>query len=132
MTTMEERMRILQMIQEGKITAEEGAKLLEALGSSRKKGPMPPPSPVPPRAPGRDPRLLRVRITDLDTGKTKVNVNIPMSLVNVGVRLGARFMPANADVDYDEIMAAIEEGASGKLVDMQDAESGEHVEVWVE
>jgi hypothetical protein len=127
MTTTEERMRILQMIQDDKITAEEGAKLLEALGS-RKKPPVPPP---PPR-PGRDARLLRVRITDLNTGKTKVNVNIPMGLVNVGVRLGARFMPANADVDFDEIKAAIDEGASGKIVDMEDGESGEHIEVWVE
>jgi len=31
MATTEERMRILRMIQEGKITAEEGAKLLSAL-----------------------------------------------------------------------------------------------------
>lgn len=129
MTTAEERMRILQMIQEGKITAEEGAKLLEALGSSRKKPPTPPQHSHPP---GRDTRLLRVRITDLESGKTKVNVNIPMSLVNVGVRLGARFMPTSADVDYDEIMAAIDEGASGKIVDLEDAESGEHVEVWIE
>jgi hypothetical protein len=131
MTTSEERMRILQMIQDGKITAEEGAKLLEALGKSKK----PPVPPIPPRArhsPGRDTRLLRVRITDLKTGKTKVNVNIPMGLVNVGVRLGARFMPTSADVDFDEIMTAIDEGASGKVVDVEDVESGEHVEVWIE
>jgi hypothetical protein len=123
MTTAEERMRILQMIQEGKITAEEGAKLLQALGSS--KPPQPPP-------PSRDPRQLRVKITDTNSGKTKVNVNIPMGLVNVGIKLGARFTPSSAEVNYDEIMDAIKSGASGKLVDLEDAESGEHVEVWVE
>ena len=124
MTTADERMRILQMIQEGKITAEEGANLLQALsGGGKSKPPMPPP---------RDPRLLRVRITDLNTGKTKVNVNIPMGLVNVGIKLGARFTPSSAEVNYDEIMDAIKSGASGKLVDLEDAESGEHVEVWVE
>ncbi|MFU8773886.1 MAG: SHOCT-like domain-containing protein, partial [Anaerolineales bacterium] len=32
MPTTEERMKILKMIREGKITAEEGAKLLTALG----------------------------------------------------------------------------------------------------
>ena len=131
MTTSEERMRILQMIQEGKISAEEGAKLLEALGKS-KKPPVPPIPPRPPHPPGRDARLLRVRITDLKTGKTKVNVNIPMGLVNVGIKLGARFTPASAGVNYDEIMDAIKSGASGKLVDLEDVESGEHVEVWVE
>ncbi len=122
MTTAEERMRILQMIQEGKITAEEGAKLLQALSSG--KPPQPPPS--------RDPRQLRVKITDTNTGKTKVNVNIPMGLVNVGIKLGARFTPSSAEVNYDEIMDAIKSGASGKLVDLEDAGSGEHVEVWVE
>ncbi|MEW6579712.1 MAG: hypothetical protein AB1435_11020 [Chloroflexota bacterium] len=123
MTTAEERMRILQMIQEGKVTAEEGARLLQALGSSSR-----PASPVP----ARDPRLLRVRITDLASGKTKVNVNIPMSLVTVGIKLGARFTPHSANVDYDEILEAIKGGTSGKLVDMEDVTSGEHVEVWVE
>jgi hypothetical protein len=128
MTTAEERMRILNMIQEGKVTAEEGARLLEALGSSKPETrDMPHPS-----RPMRDSRILRVRITDLDSGKTKVNVNVPMSLVNVGVKLGARFMPNHADIDFDELMAAIHEGASGQLVDVQDIESGEHVEVWVE
>ncbi|GAB4412444.1 MAG: hypothetical protein Kow00106_07060 [Anaerolineae bacterium] len=124
MTTAEERMRILQMIQDGKITAEEGARLLQALSKGR------PPTPPPP--PIRDPRMLRVRITDLTTGKTKVNVNIPMSLVNVGIKLGARFTPNYGDIDYDEIVEAIKAGASGKLVDVEDIESGEHVEVWVE
>ena len=128
MTTSEERMRILQMIQEGKITAEEGAKLLEALGKS-KKPPMPP---RPPHPAGRDARLLRVRITDLKTGKTKVNVNIPMGLVNVGIRLGARFMPTSADVDFDEIMAAIDAGTTGKVVDVEEVEEGERIEVWIE
>jgi hypothetical protein len=32
MATAEERMKILQMIKDGRITAEEGAKLLSALG----------------------------------------------------------------------------------------------------
>ena len=123
MTTAEERMRILQMIQDGTVTAEEGATLLQALGSSKAKAP---PSPA------RDPRTFRVRITDTTTNQTKVSVNIPMGLVNVGIKLGARFTPSSAEVNYDEIMDAIKSGASGKLVDLEDLESGEHVEVWVE
>lgn len=123
MTTSEERMRILQMIHEGKITAEEGASLLQALSSGKPKA-------AP--SPSRDPRLLRVRITDLNSNKTKVNVNIPMGLVNVGVKLGARFAPTSTNIDYDEIMEAIKSGASGKIVDVEDLESGERVEVWVE
>jgi len=124
MTTAEERMRILQMIHEGKISAQEGATLLQALGTGAK--------PKAPSTSAHDPRSLRVRITDLHTGKTKVNVNIPMGLVNVGVKLGARFAPASAEINYDEIMEAIKNGASGKVADVEDIESGEHVEIWVE
>ncbi len=123
MSTAEERMRILEMIREGKVSAEEGAHLLEALSRQRE---------TPPPPPARDPRVLRVRITDLATGKTKVNVNIPMSLVSVGIKLGARFTPSTVDIDHDEIMEAIRSGASGQLVDIEDADSGEHVEIWVE
>ena len=36
MATSEERIKILRMVEEGKITAEEGAKLLSALSESRK------------------------------------------------------------------------------------------------
>ena len=37
MATTEERMKILKMIDEGKISAEEGAKLLSALSESRSR-----------------------------------------------------------------------------------------------
>ena len=124
MSTAEERMRILQMIQEGKVTPEEGANLLAALNSGARPGTT--------SASAPEPRMLRVRITDLRSGKTKVNVNIPMGLVNVGLKLGARFVPTSSGVDYDEIMTAIKSGASGKVADIEDGESGEHVEIWVE
>lgn len=123
MSTAEERMRILQMIQEGTVTAEEGATLLQALGSSKSKTPF---------SPARDPRTLRVRITDINSNQIKVSVNIPMGLVNVGIKLGARFAPEHAGVNYEEIMDAIKSGASGKIADIMDAESGEHVEIWAE
>lgn len=124
MTTAEERMRILNMIQEGRVTAEEGARLLEALGNHGKTAPSAHTRHI------HDHRQLHVRITDLATGKTKVDVNVPMSLVHVGIKLGARFMPDS--VDFDGIMETVREGASGQIVDMEDAASGEHIEVWVE
>lgn len=119
----EERARILQMISEGKITAEEGAKLLSALRSSS--------------GPAQSPRAgvarwFRVRITDMATGRTKVNVNLPLSLVRAGIRMGARFAPEMDDTDWEEIVVAIQEGASGKIVDVEDSGDGERVEVFVE
>ena len=44
MTSTDERMQILKMIQEGKITADEGAKLLEALNAGTKAEKRPPSS----------------------------------------------------------------------------------------
>jgi hypothetical protein len=127
MVSSEERMRILNLLQEGKITAEEASRLLSALSQSAKTGGSARPAPS-----GRVPRQLRVRITDLTNDRTKVNVTIPMGLVNMGLKMGARFIPNGVDVDVDEIKEAIAAGQMGKLVDVEDHEDGERVEVWVE
>jgi hypothetical protein len=116
-------MQILSMIQNGQVSAEEGAKLLAALKAGTKENPP---------AEGAQPRWFRVRITDLKTGKNKVNVNIPMALVNVGMKMGARFVPEAQGVNYDELAAAIRSGAQGKVVDVEDEESEERVEIFVE
>ena len=129
MATTEERMKILKMIEEDKITAEEGAKLLAALAESRKT---PPPSSPALTGPGGEARWFRVRVTDLATGKTKVNVNIPMGLVNVGIKMGARFAPGLETEQMETIAEALKSGALGKIVDVTDEEDGEHVEIFVE
>lgn len=126
MATTEERMQILRMIEEGKISASEGAELLRALekkdaGSSSE-----------PLRGASEPRWFRVRITDLGTGRNKVNVNIPMGLVNVGMKMGARFAPEMEGVDYDELMAAVRAGKQGKVIDITDNEDGERIEIFVE
>jgi hypothetical protein len=123
MTTPEERIQILRMIETGQINAEEGARLLEALESAGTK--------AAPEIPGRG-RWFRVRVTDIRSGKNKVNVNIPMGLVNVGMRMGARFAPEVNGVSVEEIVQAVKDGAYGKIVDIEDNEEGERVEIYVE
>jgi hypothetical protein len=123
MATPEERMKILKMVEEGQISAGEGAKLLAALKSGARDKAPPPPTQA---------KWLRVRVTDLDSGRNKVNVNIPMSLVSVGIKMGARFAPDVEDLDYAQIREAIRSGAQGKIVDMIDEESGEQVEIFIE
>ena len=118
----EERTRILQMVSEGKITAEDGVKLLNALGGRAASE----------RPREGSPRWVRVRVTDMVTGRTRVNVNLPFSLVTAATKLGARFSPQTEDLDWEELIAAIREGASGKIVDVEDDEGGEKVEVFVE
>jgi hypothetical protein len=124
MMTTDERMKILNMINEGKITAEEGARLLSALNKQKKhqttlrEG---------------DPRWLRVRVVNMHTGKEEVRVNLPISLVNVGLKMGARFIPdAEQDSVMEDLVQALSQGMTGKIVDVIDENEGQRVEVFLE
>ena len=124
MATNEERLKILKMIDEGKITAEEGAKLLNALSESRKTARKPPAT----RAPGAA-RWLRVRVTDMVTGRPKATVNLPLGLLDAGLNIASQYAP---DIAFDQLVEAINEGAEGKIIDVIDEEDGEHVEIFIE
>ena len=128
MTTADERMKILKMISEGKITAEDGTKLLQALSKINEK----PARGASPTQEGGQARYMRVRVTDTTAGKVKVNVSLPIGLLDVGMRMGARFIPDMEDLEYDDIMASIQEGLRGKVIDVEDADTGEKVEVFLE
>lgn len=128
MATTEERLKILKMIEEGKISAEEGAKLLAALSEGRRM----PGVPNPPRPPGGGPRWLRVRVTDVNTGRSKASVQIPLDLVDAGMKIGAHFAPEVNGVDMANVMQAVRSGMTGKIIDVTDDEDGEHVEIYVE
>ncbi len=123
MTTSEERLKILRMVEEGKISAEEGARLLAALSKGERRRP--------PTSPGEG-RWLRVRVTDLKSGKASVNVNLPVGLVNVGLRMGARFVPEMEGLNVQELDEALRQGLTGKIIDLVDEEEGQRVEVYVE
>lgn len=124
MATTEERMRILRMIQEGKITAEEGSKLLAALRESRKDAR----TVITSSRSGKG--MLRVRVTDMVTGKSKVSVNLPLGLVDAGMSIASQYAP---DVNFTQIADAIRSGQmEGKIVDVVDEEDGEHIEVFID
>jgi len=128
MATTEERMKILKMIEEGKLSAEEGAKLLSALSAAQGKAVA--------GAPGElgvgAARWLRVRVTDIASGRSKATVQIPISLIDAGMKIGAHFAPEIDGVELDEIIAALRSGMTGKIIDVTDDEDGEHVEIFVE
>ncbi len=126
MVTSEERMKILNMINEGKITAEEGSKLLSALTRRSEK-------PKKVSKSGLSNRWLRVRVTDMSTGKAKVNVNVPMKLVDAGLNIAAQFTPEmKSGQMMDAVKEALAENIRGKIVDVIDEEDQEHVEIFIE
>ena len=126
MVTSEERMKILKMINDGKISAEEGSQLLSALSQRSDK----------PRRTARRSlagQMLRVRVTDMSTGKTKVNINVPMKLVDAGLNIAAQFIPEMENAQMMEaVKEALAENMSGKIVDVIDEEDQEHVEIFIE
>ena len=126
MASSEERMKILKMIEDGKLSAEEGTKLLAALNSPR--------VPAPPRQPGMPggARWLRIRVTDIRTGRSKASVQIPLALVDAGMKIGAHYAPEVEGVDMTNVMDALRSGVTGKIIDVTDDEDGEHVEIYVE
>lgn len=125
MASSEERMKILKMIEEGKVSAEDGTKLLAALSEKR---------PLSPRAPGMPggAKWLRIRVTDTRSGRSKASVQIPLALVDAGLKIGAHFAPEVEGVDMSYVMEALRSGMTGKIIDVTDEEDGEHVEIYVE
>ena len=126
MPTSEERMRILSMVAEGKLSAEDGVRLIEAMraGEAEEKTPV--------YSPQTQPRWFRVRVTDMATGRDKVNINIPIGLVNAGLKMGARFVGDVEGVDFDELATVVQSGQTGKILEVEDNEDGERVEIFVE
>ncbi|MBN2386882.1 MAG: hypothetical protein JXB85_07670 [Anaerolineales bacterium] len=115
-------MKILKMIEEGKLNAEEGARLLAAIGRPPGSGGM---------MPGGA-RWLRVRVTNISTGRSKATVQIPLTLIDAGMKIGAHFAPEVEGVNMDQLMDALRSGMTGKIIDVTNDEDGEHVEIFVE
>jgi hypothetical protein len=77
-------------------------------------------------------KWLRIRVSDLDTGKTTVNVNLPVGLVDVGLRMGARFVPDMEGIELEELSEALRQGMMGKILDIVDEDEGQRVEIYFE
>jgi hypothetical protein len=128
MATSEERLKILQMISEGKISASEGSKLLEALNDATKS--IKPDTRFIPDS--RCARFLHVRVTDTQSGKTRVNVHLPVGVINAGIKVGARFSPEIEGINKQQLMQMVNAGECGQVADVVDEEDHEHVEVFLE
>jgi len=87
----EERKRILNMLAQNKITAEEAEALLDAMSAPSTAG-----AADGGGSPGPDPKYLRVLVEDVEDGHAgKVNVRVPFQLIRAVMRLAA-LIPATA------------------------------------
>jgi hypothetical protein len=128
MNTTDERMMILRMIESGKVSADEGAKLLSSVSEG---GQVPSTRTLSVGGKG-SPKWFRVRVTDTNSGKSKATVSLPIGLMDWGLRVGAQFAPEIEGVDLTELSEILLSGADGKIIDVFDDEDGEHVEIFIE
>lgn len=116
----EERLQILQMLKDDKITVAEANSLLEAID----------PSSPDVRVTDQFDRFIRVRV--VEDGKQRVNVNLPLGLVRVASRWIPRDLWRDCDsINWEDLAKAVQQGARGKLVEVTD-EDGTLVEVTVD
>jgi len=123
----DERNRILHMVETGQITAEQAAQLLDALGSERERT-------LRSRGDRTRSRTVRIRVTNSAANAQKINLTatLPVYLIEVSLRLGTRLIPQLSGSALEDLLRSIEEGATGRLLDIQDLEAGERVEIFAE
>ena len=117
--------RVLRLVAEGRLTADEAGPILDALedragtergtpGTTTPKG-----DDEPDPATNRDPaKTLRVEVTD--GGRAVVNLRIPLSLG----RAALNQVPGISDATSDRIREAISAGIKGPIVDVDDGDDG--------
>lgn len=91
---------------------------------------------VVPESERKDPSKLIMRIKVLSSDGDRVNVNLPMSLVRMGLESGMldSMLGKNENlkgIDFDSLLLMVEKGAIGKLVEVQSAD-GDLVDITVE
>jgi hypothetical protein len=129
-----ERLRILQMLEQQKITAAEAAELLSALSERPRDGrrrdrnrwlaeDLAPPSD---RA-----RWIRVRVTDERTGRVRTNVTIPIGMVGFGLGFARRFRGVPYVGMVDEMFEAVRSGRRGTIFDVSN-DGGERIEILID
>ena len=94
----EERKRILEMLAEGKINADEAERLLSALSNETEKG-----SDITEKVSGH--KYLRVVVEPGPESNSpeRVNIRVPLKLIRAGLKL-ASFIPKDAQVKVNEAL----------------------------
>lgn len=130
--------QVLQLVAQGKLSAEEAAPILEAL-ERKPKGPpgapMPPEPPGPPEfgadlgpsanPSGTPPRFARVEVRE--RGRRVVDLRIPISLG----RFALSRVPGLSSQQIAEVEDAVTSGAHGPILDVQDPD-GDGVRIVLE
>ncbi len=119
----QDKLRILTMIEEGKLSAKEAAQLLDAIGSENSnldEG-------------NSEASSFRIKITNTETTEEKINLVLPIGLV----KFLYKFIPKKAVISIEnkgysikDILADVESGKVGTIFEVTDEK--EHIELIIE
>ena len=132
----EEMLKILKMVQEGKIDSDKAMQLIEALKGESKEPFTLEKTPYNTSS-KKNPKMLKIRIRS--TENDILNITLPLKFVSGMIRTFGRIPSLNVDgmegVDIDEmtqsILEAIDGGMDGKIVDIKSG-NGDIIEVVIE
>jgi hypothetical protein len=116
--------RVLQLVAEGRLTAEEAAPLLDALETHAP--PMADPQPATADSPADSPASA-VRIEVTDAGRKVINLRVPLALGRTAIN----GVPGLSEATSERIREAITAGIKGPILDVDDGE-GDGVRVVIE
>ena len=126
MSSSDERLRVLKLIEEGKISASDAVSMLDAASNPAKEAGQST------TVSSEPPRYIHVLVTDLDTGKARVNIRMPINLVNTGIKMGAHLSTEINVLDTNQINDYIKRGITGQVLDVVDDDEGERVQIFLE
>jgi len=131
----DERLQILKMLEEGKITAEEASQLLEALQETNAREE----DNSKAKAVGASPRKAKwMRIEVQEQDGNRVHIKLPVAVVRAALRIGGGHLSIGGfDSEQlgpdlmEEIEQALLNGETGLLIDVVE-EDGDHVQIFLE
>ena len=85
--------------------------------------------------PERAARYLRVKVVDhAKEGSPAVNIKVPVGVVKWGMKMAQAFSPqmSKVDLDWDSIDAMVQDGETGRIVEVEDEAEHKTIEVWLE
>jgi hypothetical protein len=121
--------RVLQLVAEGKLSAEDAAPILAALDQTHRAaaadGPLPAADLGIGQAPATTPRFARVEVRE--RGKRVVDLRVPISLG----RFALSRVPGLSSQQIADVEEAVTSGAHGPILDVEDAD-GDGVRIVLE
>ena len=109
---------VLRLVSEGRLTAAEAGPILDALEAGADPAAEPAPEPVIERQTAGPASALRIRV--MESGRTVVNLRIPISLGRAAISQ----VPGISAATSDRIREAIAAGIKGPIVEVDEGDDG--------